>query len=89
MDLAFRPDGKTIASTSVKPRPGWGLGGGTLDTAIHLWEIATGKELQRLEGHQEEVWSIAFTRDGRTLASGSADGTALLWEVQRLAPGGR
>src|SRR6185503_2861934 len=32
-------------------------------------------------GHSEGVSSVAFSPDGKTLASGSADGTIQLWDV--------
>jgi len=35
-----------------------------------------------LRGHTDRVWSVAFSPDGSTLASGSLDGTVRLWDVR-------
>ena len=37
--------------------------------------------LKTLQGHAGAVWSVAFSPDGKTLASGSSDQTVHLWEV--------
>jgi len=48
---------------------------------IKLWEVGTGRELRTLVGHMGSVMSVAFSPDGKTLASGSRDKTIKLWEV--------
>jgi WD40 repeat protein len=48
-----------------------------------MWDVVTGKELARLEGHRGTVTSLAWSADGKTLVSGSNDGTALAWDVSR------
>jgi WD40 repeat protein len=66
--VAFRPDGKTLASAS-------------LDQTIKLWDVATGQERATLKGHTGWVDSVAFSPDGKTLASADHDGVVRLWDV--------
>jgi WD40 repeat protein len=43
-----------------------------------------------LRGHEEQVWALAFAPDGRSLVTGSWDGTARVWGVAPIAiVGGR
>jgi hypothetical protein len=67
--LAFSPDGKVLASA------GW-------NTAVRLWDCASGKVLRELPGHPGNGRScLDFSPDGKMLASSGPDGIVRLWEV--------
>ena len=76
--LAFSPDGKILAS-----------GAGFSDSVIRLWDVASGREFGRLEGHRAGIHQLMFWPDGKTLASASFDQTIRLWDVSDPAKGRR
>lgn len=66
--VAFSPDGLSVAA-------------GGRDNAIHVWEVATGKLMGVLAGHEKPVQRLDFSPDGRLLASAGRDGAARIWEI--------
>src|SRR5262249_40978276 len=46
--------------------------------------VARAEEVVRLPGHKSYVWSLAFSKGGETLASGSGDATVRLWDTAPL-----
>jgi RNA polymerase sigma factor (sigma-70 family) len=71
--LAFSPDGKRLATAGR-------------DHKVIVWDVAKEKAQLTLQGGDSEFQvSVAFSADGRTLASGSGDGTMRFW---RLPPAG-
>lgn len=75
--LAFSPCGKYLASGVW-----WNRSVETEKVPIRLWEVATGENIATFWGHPTDVQDLAFSPDGTLLASGSFDGTILLWDLK-------
>ena len=76
--VRFSPDGKLLAIADGESElPHYKL----LPTAIILWDVAARDEVRWLRGHTNTIWALAFSPDGKTLASGSADQTVKFWDI--------
>jgi dipeptidyl aminopeptidase/acylaminoacyl peptidase len=65
--VAFSPDGKCVVSSGK---------------FTSLWDVATGKLLRQLYDEPEPMSSLAFSRDGKVLCTGSMRGMIRLWDVK-------
>ncbi len=54
----------------------------SFDATVRLWDVEKGICLKTLSKHQEPVYSVGFSPDGRYLASGSFDRSVYIWETK-------
>ena len=66
--LAYSPNGKLLVTGNER-------------FAIKVWDPATGKLKQTLDGHTGKIRAVAFTSNGQTLATGGEDKVVRLWNV--------
>jgi WD40 repeat protein len=67
---AFSPDGRVLAIGSAE------------DGSVQLWETVSGRKRRTFTGHGQPIRSMAFSADGRRLATGSDDTTVLIWDMR-------
>ncbi|KAJ4933969.1 hypothetical protein JOQ06_006777 [Pogonophryne albipinna] len=64
-DLAFKPDGTQLIIAA-------GL-------RVLVYDVADGAIIQPLKGHKDIVYCVAYAKDGKRFASGSADKSIIIW----------
>lgn len=64
----FSPDGNTFAT------------GGTRGE-VSVWEVQTGRQVSRMEGHYSSVNDLRFSKDGRLIVTASSDGHVAVWNA--------
>ena len=65
--LALSPNGKLVVIVRAN--------------TVQIWNIATGQIVAKLLAHEDDVDCLAFSHDGKVLATGSADKTIKLWDM--------
>ncbi|QDU96637.1 WD40 repeat domain-containing protein [Lignipirellula cremea] len=66
--VSFSADGLRLASSAD-------------DGVVRVWDLASGKELERFAGHEGAVHAVDFGADSKTLVSAGEDLTARIWTI--------
>jgi WD40 repeat protein len=76
-DLKFSPNGQLLAVAGGQP---------SAKGDLRLYRVSDWKLLGVLRGHDDVIFSVAFSPDGKQLISASFDHSLRLWDVEKLQP---
>ncbi|MBF0143883.1 MAG: SUMF1/EgtB/PvdO family nonheme iron enzyme [Magnetococcales bacterium] len=77
---ARQPTG-TILSVTISPNGRLAMAADT-EGVIHLWDMATGRPIRRMTGHQGAVPQVSFSADGHLGLSVGVDGIFRIWDLK-------
>jgi WD40 repeat protein len=52
-----------------------------INSEDQIWDIATKRIRMVFDAHEQEVYSLEFSRNGRLIVSGSGDKTVRIWDM--------
>lgn len=69
MAVVFSPDGKRVATAGA-------------DRLVTIWDVETGKIIEKMQGHIMTITDVDFSPDGKKVVSASLDQTIRIWDLK-------
>ena len=89
--VAFSPDNATILTAGTDKKVlgeilqyRFGYKGPIKNVSARLWDVNSGKLLHTITEHQNDIWEVCFSKNGKWIATASADHTVKIWKYLNL-----
>ncbi|MFT5426954.1 MAG: WD40 repeat protein [Gammaproteobacteria bacterium] len=79
--VTFSPDGTRLAIALGETWSIWGERNKDYKT-VQIWDLETKTKTLTLEGHEDAVTEVDYSPDGKTILTGSFDGTSRIWDAE-------
>uniref|UniRef100_A0A8C2GBM4 Coronin n=1 Tax=Cyprinus carpio TaxID=7962 RepID=A0A8C2GBM4_CYPCA len=82
-ERVLRGHTEKIYSIKFHPHASGLLASSSYDLTVRLWNLETGEEVKRLSGHQDQIFGMAWSPDGKLLATVCKDGKVRLYDPRK------
>ncbi|XP_016381271.1 coronin-7-like [Sinocyclocheilus rhinocerous] len=82
-ECVLRGHTEKIYSIKFHPHASSLLASSSYDLTVRLWNLETGEEVKRLSGHQDQIFGMAWSPDGKLLATVCKDGKVRLYDPRK------
>uniref|UniRef100_A0A672RX99 Coronin n=1 Tax=Sinocyclocheilus grahami TaxID=75366 RepID=A0A672RX99_SINGR len=82
-ECVLRGHTEKIYSIKFHPHASSLLASSSYDLTVRLWSLETGEEVKRLSGHQDQIFGMAWSPDGKLLATVCKDGKVRLYDPRK------
>ncbi|XP_062999412.1 coronin-7 [Elgaria multicarinata webbii] len=84
-EAVLRGHTEKIYSIKFHPLASDILASSSYDMSVRIWDVRAGKQALRLDGHGDQIFSLAWSPDGRRLATVSKDGKVRVFEPRQAS----
>uniref|UniRef100_A0A670JFN9 Coronin n=1 Tax=Podarcis muralis TaxID=64176 RepID=A0A670JFN9_PODMU len=84
-ELVLQGHTEKIYSIQFHPLAADILASSSYDMSVRIWDLRSGGQVLRLEGHRDQIFSLAWSPDGRRLATVCKDGRVRVYEPRKAS----